>query len=163
MQNRFDLEYVTTAWNTNTCDLWEEIQSNDIFWNRFNHRRALLMGGDFAESLADTASAARYRSAAAQISQALDGHWTGSFVQESQNRQKDAAVVTAFNNGYNNDGVYGPTDEKVAATVAVYNDLFNNAYPINPADTAAGVPGVLYGRYEGDHYGGGCPWVVSLK
>jgi hypothetical protein len=31
--------------------------------------------------------------------------------------------------------------------VRAYNALFCDLYPVNAADTAAGVPGVLYGRY----------------
>ena len=30
--------------------------------------------------------------------------------------------------------------------------------PINIADNKAGIPGILYGRYEGDSYAGGNPW-----
>merc|ERR1712070_533542 len=56
----------------------------------------------------------------------------------------------------------------VAHTVEAYNELFCGLYPINSADTAAGVPGVLYGRYAADAYGSagsdgedaGNPWVL---
>ena len=34
-------------------------------------------------------------------------------------------------------------------------------YAINTQDTSGGVPGVLYGRYQGDTYAGGNPWVLS--
>lgn len=36
-------------------------------------------------------------------------------------------------------------------------------YSINTQDTANGVPGVLYGRYQGDTYAGGNPWVLSTS
>jgi glucoamylase len=32
---KYDLDYVVSGYTTNTCDLWEEIQSADFFWNRF--------------------------------------------------------------------------------------------------------------------------------
>lgn len=32
---------------------------------------------------------------------------------------------------------------------------------MNQKDNAAGVPGVLYGRYQGDTYDGGNPWVLN--
>ena len=67
-------------------------------------------------------------------------------------RQKDAAVFEAFNHGYLNDGVMGPTSKEVAGTVSTFVDLFCSQYAVNGADTAAGVPGVLIGRYDGDHY-----------
>ena len=55
----------------------------------------------------------------------------------------------------------GPASEKIASTVEVYNKAFCAEYPINRADTAEAVPGVLYGRYPGDHYAGGNPWVLT--
>jgi len=32
--------------------------------------------------------------------------------------------------------------------------------PFNVADTKAGTPGILYGRYKGDGYAGGNPWIL---
>jgi glucoamylase len=57
--------------------------------------------------------------------------------------------------------MYAPTSYEVAATVSSYNTLFCNEYKINNDDTAAGLPGVLYGRYGDDIYAGGNPWVLS--
>jgi hypothetical protein len=34
-------------------------------------------------------------------------------------------------------------------------------FSINQADTNAGIPGVLYGRYEGDGIAGGNPWILT--
>ena len=31
---KHDLDWVVTGWDSNTCDLWEEVQSTDFFWNR---------------------------------------------------------------------------------------------------------------------------------
>ena len=31
---KHDLDWVVSGWDSNTCDLWEEIQSSDFFWNR---------------------------------------------------------------------------------------------------------------------------------
>jgi glucoamylase len=39
--------------------------------------------------------------------------------------------------------------------------LPRNRYSINTQDTSNGIPGVLYGRYQGDTYAGGNPWVLS--
>merc|ERR1712216_983568 len=33
-----------------------------------------------------------------------------------------------------------------------------NEWEINQIDNKNGVPGILYGRYPGDHYAGGNPW-----
>lgn len=81
-------------------------------------RRALLMGAAFATQMGDNASASTYSSAAANISSAIDStFWTGTFYQEASNRQKDAAVILAFNRGYNGDTYLTPVDPKIASTV----------------------------------------------
>jgi len=51
-----------------------------------------------------------------------------------------------------------PTAVSVAQTVGQYCSVFCSLYPINTQDTNAGVPGILFGRYEADTYGGGNPW-----
>jgi glucoamylase len=155
---KFDLEWVVSNWEQNGCDLWEEIQSNDFFWNRFMFRASMHIGAKFAKTMGDSDAAARYSAAAAKLDDAIKPHYNGQFVYETQSRQKDAAVFEAFNHGYLGDGVMGPTSQEVAGTVQTFVDLFCSQYAINGADTAAGVPGVLIGRYDGDHYAGGNPW-----
>jgi glucoamylase len=59
-----------------------------------------------------------------------------------------------------NDGFFSPASAEVAGTVATLNELFCREYDVNRADTAAGVPGILYGRYENDKYAGGNPWIL---
>jgi glucoamylase len=61
---------------------------------------------------------------------------------------------------YLGDGVFAPSGPEAAGTVKTLNSLFCSSFPINQADTAAGVPGILYGRYQGDTYAGGNPWVL---
>merc|ERR1712232_924897 len=82
------------------------------------------------------------------------------FVFESQNRRKDAAVIEAFNVGDLGDGVFAPLSKEVLGTVVTLNELFCQSFDINHQDSAAGIPGILYGRYEGDKYNGGNPWVL---
>jgi glucoamylase len=73
----------------------------------------------------------------------------------------DGASIIALNVGYADDEYFSPVDKKVAATVATYNNMFCNEYAINQADDKAGIPGIFYGRYKGDSYGGGNPWILS--
>ena len=81
-------------------------------------RRALLMGAAFATQMGDSASASTYTSAAQTISNAIDStFWTGTFYMEANNRQKDAAVILAFNRGFNGDTYLSPIDPKIASTV----------------------------------------------
>jgi len=160
---KYDLDYVVSGWNTTTCDLWEEVQSSDFFWNRVTMKKAMLMGSAFATTMGDSASAALYTSTAQAINASLyESHWTGSFIQESDSRQKDGAVIVGLNDGYvEDDGLFGPLSYEVASTIKTYNLAFCNEWAINVNDTDAGLPGVLYGRYPGDTYAGGNPWVLT--
>jgi glucoamylase len=158
---KHDLDWVADNWNSNTCDLWEEITSSDFFWNKYTMRKALYMGADLARRLGDSYSADRFARAANDISNQISSHWNGQFIYESQNRQKDTAVIIALNEAYMNDTLFAPSSFYVASTIKTFNDLFQGAYYINQIDSRLGVPGVLYGRYEGDRYDGGGPWILN--
>jgi glucoamylase len=45
---KYDLDYVVSGYNSNTCDLWEEIRDPDLFWNRITMKKAMLVGAEFA-------------------------------------------------------------------------------------------------------------------
>jgi glucoamylase len=74
---------------------------------------------------------------------------------ESTNREKDSSVTHAFSSF---PGYYQPTDPKVAATIKTLNTLFCTTFQVNQDDDKKGIPGILYGRYQGDTYAGGNPW-----
>jgi glucoamylase len=156
---QIDLDWQSDNWQASGCDLWEEIQSTDFFWNRFTQRAALTKGAAFATKMGDATRASKYGSAATAVAATLSRHYANGFIFESDNRQKDAAVIAAINNGYLDDGVFAPSGPEVAGTVSTLNDLFCSSFQINQNDTKAGVPGILYGRYQGDNYAGGNPWV----
>jgi len=131
-------------------------------------------GASFALAMGDEASATAYANTAALINATLlSSHWMqssggdaqdsgGGYVFESTNRLKDGAVIVGFNDGFTDaDGLFSPTSLQVAVTVANYNIEFCHEWEINEQDTAAGIPGILYGRYPGDTYQGGNPWVLS--
>ncbi|CAJ1422461.1 unnamed protein product [Effrenium voratum] len=77
-----------------------------------------------------------------------------------RNRQKDTAVIEAFNVGDMGDGYCGSLTKPVIVTLSGLSDLFCKSYAVNQKAAAAGIPGVLFGRYEGDSYDGGNPWVL---
>lgn len=160
---KYDLDYIVTDYDSNTCDLWEEVQSDDFFWNRLTMKQALLRGAEFATTMGDSTSAASYLETASKVNETLySAHWNGQYVLESTNREKDGAVIVAFNDGFNDaDGLFAPTSLEVASTIKTYNLAFCNEWAINTNDTDAGLPGVLYGRYPGDSYAGGNPWVLT--
>eukprot|EP00933_Yihiella_yeosuensis_P007859 TRINITY_DN11304_c0_g3_i1.p1 TRINITY_DN11304_c0_g3~~TRINITY_DN11304_c0_g3_i1.p1 ORF type:complete len:530 (-),score=95.91 TRINITY_DN11304_c0_g3_i1:57-1580(-) len=157
---RFDLDWVAQNWRSTGCDLWEEIQSDDFFWGRYTMRAGLHWGAELAEKLGDSQTAARYRAAKKEIEQTVGAHYDGNFVFESTSRKKDAAVIEAFNVGDLSDNFYPPLNQAVLGTVITLNEVFCNAFEINKKDSAAGIPGILYGRYENDNYDGGNPWVL---
>jgi glucoamylase len=160
---KYDLDYVVTSYATNTCDLWEEIRDANFFWNRITMKKAMIVGAAFANQMGDSASAQRYLNTLNSINADLyKSHYNGQYVLESNSRPQDSAVIVGFNDGFDeSDGLFAPTSLEVAQTVSSYNTLFCSEYSINTADSNSNVPGVLYGRYKGDTYAGGNPWVLS--
>jgi glucoamylase len=157
---KYDLDWVVNGYGTKTCDLWEESEDSDFFWNRISMKKAMIMGANFATQMGDTASAAKYKDTANLINQSLYAkHWNGVYVQEASTKAQDAAVILGFNHGYDeSDGLFAPTSVEVAKTVAFTTSVFCGEYPINIQDTSNGVSGILYGRYKTDVYAGGNPW-----
>lgn len=159
---KYDLDYVVSQYATNTCDLWEEIRDPDLFWNRFTMKKAMILGQAFATKMGDSSSAASYASAMKAINSTLYNHYNGGFIQECSSRTRDSAVIVGLNDGFDeSDRMFAPTSLEAAKTVSSYNTMFCNEYSINTADSNNGLPGVLYGRYQGDSYAGGNPWVLS--
>lgn len=160
---KYDLDYVVEDYASNTCDLWEEIRDPDLFWNRVTMKKAMILGAAFATKMGDSVSAGKYMTTMAAINSTLyQSHFNGGFVQECASRTRDSAVIVGFNDGFDeSDGMFAPTSKEVAMTVSSYNTMFCNEYAINTADTTGGLPGVMYGRYQGDTYAGGNPWVLS--
>ena len=149
-----DLEWIFGNWQSDGCDLWEEVRSNDFFWGRAAFVYALNRCEELFNKIGDSSTASRCSSTKTAVQGTLDGHWTGTFMTESQNRQKDGSVVHAFSSF----GTHSITDEKVAKTMKVLATTFCGEYQINQQEIKAGVPGILIGRYPGDSYAGGNPW-----
>jgi len=157
-----ELDWVATGYASQGCDLWEEVQSTDFFWNRFTMRKALMQGAKFAESVGkDSGRSSKYAQVAKTIESALSDHvGSDGFVCESTGRCKDTAVIEAFNVGYMDDGLFAPLQKEVVATLAGLSSTFCGAFAINEKAANAGTAGVLFGRYAGDNYAGGNPWVL---
>jgi glucoamylase len=149
-----DLDWIYTNWSSTGCDLWEEVRSDDFFWNRASFVYALDIGQKFFEKQGDSATASKCSSTKSAVAATLEAHWTGSFYKESSNREKDGAVVHAISSF----DIFSLTDDKVAKTMRTLALTFCSEYQINQKDTKAGEPGVLIGRYPGDSYAGGNPW-----
>lgn len=161
---KYDLDYVISGYNSSTCDLWEEIRDPDFFWNRATMKKAMFVGANFATQMGDSASAKSYLDTLSTLNSTLyETHFNGEFVQECNSRTRDSAVIVGFNDAFDEemDDMFAPTSMEVAKTVSSYNGMFCHEYQINSDDSAAKIPGVLYGRYSGDSYAGGNPWVLS--
>ena len=102
-------------WQSDGCDLWEEVRSNDFFWGRTSFVFSLNLCDKIFNKLGDSSYASKCSSTKSSVQTTLDGHWTGTFMTESSNRQKDGSVVHAFSSF----GAYAITDEKVAKTMQV--------------------------------------------
>lgn len=159
---RADLDWIAANYTSSGCDLWEEVRSQDFFWNRYTMRKALIQGADFARTVGGDASrATAYASTAKVVEQSLAAHVEADgYVFEATNRRKDTAVIEAFNVGAMNDGLFEPLSREVVATLIGLSNTFCTNFHINQQAANASIPGVLFGRYDGDHYAGGNPWVL---
>jgi len=184
---RFDLDWLangTSNIERESCDVWEENSDKDFVWNRASMRSALLLGQAFAKRMGDQQRAATYQRVAESyvkdpFAEHLEGRAGGCFLAECPPRGQgptckkkgkavDGAVIVALSHAgrlaLRTSSPTSPalqTSEAVARTVQTYNEAFCRLYPANQQDTTDGVPGVLYGRYVKDRYGGdgkGNPW-----
>ncbi|KRW99572.1 Six-hairpin glycosidase-like protein [Pseudocohnilembus persalinus] len=151
-----DLNWLVGGWETFGCDLWEDIESDNFFWNRMSFYQSLTWGAELAENQGNSDSAQKYKDTAAQILPTILAHFNGSFIAESENRPWDGAVIHALSEL--NEGVFDLTGKEVAKTIDQLNNLFCTTFPINQIDDDNKIPGILYGRYKGDVYAGGNPW-----
>jgi len=145
-----DLDHIANgSYNSNTCDLWEEIQSSDLFWNRYTMRIALRMGAIFAANQNDSDRAFKYNNVASILeSDLIQSHWDTNLnsLIEDQNRKLDSSVINALIVGYNDYSMntfLTTNDSKVAQTVSAYNTMFCKEYPLNTTDNNNNIPGIL--------------------
>lgn len=158
---KYNLDYIVSGYNSDTCDLWEEIVSPDFFWNRVTMVKSLLLGSRLANKLGFTNDAVTWNDTANLIkSNIYSTHWNGYYFYESNNRPVDGAVIVALNDGYDElTNFLDPLSYEIASTVYYYNQVFSSEYPINYYDKT--FYGILYGRYPGDIYAGGNPWILT--
>ena len=117
---------------------------------------SLSNAAELAGTIKQSVAQDLYSKTSNDIKNALKSHWNGNYLTESENRPLDGSVVHAITT-FGVD-LFAPTSSEAAATILAYTQAFCEEYPLNPQDTAAGIPGVLIGRYPGDHYAGGNPW-----
>jgi glucoamylase len=69
---KYDLDWVVSNWQSDGCDLWEEVRSNDFFWNRMAFAYTLGLASKFATRVGDSNSASKYESTKSAIEATLD-------------------------------------------------------------------------------------------
>eukprot|EP00756_Hemistasia_phaeocysticola_P037203 Hpha_TRINITY_DN16684_c0_g1::TRINITY_DN16684_c0_g1_i8::g.181381::m.181381/K01178/SGA1; glucoamylase len=152
-----DLEYAGQVWDQTGCDLWEEVRANDFYWQWANTRHGYLAAAQLATKLGDSSSAQSYQGTASAIASKMQGHTQNGFIFETSccNRQKDVAGLLGALHDDPSTPVFGLASSEVANTISTLDAVFTQMFPIN----ANGAK--LWGRYEGDHYAGGNPWVLA--
>lgn len=152
-----DLEWVTSNWQSNGCDLWEEFRSTDFFWGKSGFVQGLETAAVLAGVLKDTTTESAYTSAANTVRQnILQTHFNGNYIFEANGRDIDGAVIHAIASF--GETIWKPSSEQVAKTLQVFTTAFCHEYSLNQKDNESGLPGVLIGRYQNDSYAGGNPW-----
>jgi len=168
-----DLDYVLSNWNLDSGDPWEEVRGQ-VFFEKFAARRAFLLGAQLATTFGDSDRANTLTTAAAAVQADIQAnHWSASqgiIMEVPQTRPLDSAVHLGVLYGHMGDGFLDPASAEVQSSVNVLINSFKSYAPftINPADDAAGIPGILVGRYLDDSYnggnssqpGGGNPWIL---
>ena len=137
------------------CDLWEEVRSDDFFWNRMAFIYCLNVAADYSDRIGESMGET-YRSTAEDIKAVVTKHWNGDYLYESENRPDDGATIHAITTFAKE--FYTPDSEEAAATIKYLVKAFCKEYPINQESNSAGEPGILIGRYPNDGYAGGNPW-----
>lgn len=81
----------------------------------------LGLANKFFSAMGDSSYASKCSDTRNAIQKTLDGHWTGTFMSEANNKQKDSSVIHAFSSF---DDAYPITDSKVAKTINVFGMTF---------------------------------------
>lgn len=189
-----DLLFVSTNWSSPSFDLWEEEEANHFFNHLVSHR-ALAMGAQFASNLSDTSTASILSNAADAVAASLPSFWDSDRqlivyeigpVLNNKSSYKDIAVILGVLHGYNNDNLFGSTNDQILVTAYQIATSFLSVYPIAnvTTDSTGGILGIPVGwvhdqrllqysaniksRYPEDVYtgtgtaeNGGNPWFLA--
>ncbi|KAI8086021.1 glucoamylase [Halteromyces radiatus] len=168
-----DLDYVTTVWDNQNFDLWEEVNGRHFF-TYMVMRRGLLDGVDYATKNGDTDKASSYKAVVANIESRINSFWQSDHITVTIDQASgvskpsglDASVLIASNVGSRADGFFTPGSDKVLATAVKIEAAFANLYNINK--NKADYLGTAIGRYPEDVYNGtgtstGNPWFICTN
>ena len=126
----YDIAWILDNWEQLGCDLWEEVRSDDFFFNRMAYIYSLNAIADFGDMIGE--SGAKYRDLAEEIKAATMTHWKDGFLYESTNRPYDGAVIHSI--ATFGQYLFPPESEEAAATINVLTKAFCLEYPINQVE-----------------------------
>lgn len=151
---QFDLAWILENWESEGCDVWEEVRSNDFYFNLMAYIYALNSAADLTDLIGQDGS--QYREVAEVIKLSAAAHFKDGYIYQSLNRPIDGIVAHAI--ARFGEYLYPPESPESADTLRFFANLFCAEYPINQQDTESGIPGILTGRFPDDHYLGGHPF-----
>lgn len=167
-----DLAYVTAQWNQPSGDLWEEVKG-DLFFTKMCQRKGLVWGAKFATLIGETGAALAYAATAKTMEASIEAHWNPNsswgaiYMEMAGQREMDSAIYLGILYGNTGDGFISPSSDKAQSSMAAYiasmTDKGKYSFAVNDLDDAAGIPGVLTGRYPQDHYQGSNPWILCSQ
>ncbi|HAH05362.1 MAG TPA: hypothetical protein DCM05_02375 [Elusimicrobia bacterium] len=155
-----DLDFIASDTEREGFDLWEEYRGHD-YYTRAVQAAALRAGGRVEASRRLYAELDKlWLEDKGYYAFALGPrtYWDGT-VKEKPGEGLDVAVLLAALHGGLTEGRTSPLDERVLSTAVKLEDLFESLYPFNKK--RAEDEGVAMGRYNGDTYFGGNPWVFA--
>lgn len=135
-----DLNWIRDGWaNTKSFDLWEDLATDSLFWNKANQRRALFEGIELGKYFKDNVF--DYERELKKLEQSVESHWNGEIYIEAKERLRDGAVIIGFNEAFSENSplFLDPTSLKVVSTVESLIQFFCKAYEINEADDSSGM------------------------
>lgn len=168
-----DLEFVANSWQNSSFDLWEEVLG-DHFYTRMVQHKALVLGSKFAAERKDYGASDWYLRQAQQIKLALNNHWDEQTLQinttlnwkagvDYKHSNLDIATILGILHGQHSESEFTVKSSKTLSTANKLIQTFHQIYPINKHPNASGTAIGRYSedRYDGHHFQGGNPWVLT--
>ena len=151
-----DLEYISINFNKPGFDLWEEIYGFHFYTLKVQEK-ALSEGSKLAKQLNDPQASDWYSICANKVKHILNNFYVDNRIISSVYnledyslfRKDDASIVLAYLHTNTDPDTY------LENTITDLINLFRDEYKINKEFDM-----YLIGRYQGDHFYGGNPWVL---
>lgn len=162
------MEYICENYHKTCFDLWEEINGHH-FYTLMMQKKALIMGSVLAKEFNDMGAHSHYLNVVDDIDIMLQKFYGSDFrIISSMNidnqntftkREYDMSILLAYIHAEQ------PFDHYLVNTVVDMIDLFKNEFEVNRKNM---LPvqndfycNMLMGRYPGDVYYGGNPWILT--